>query len=343
MNERKRREFGRLAAAIEVELKRMNVWRDQPLPPELYNFRVAFGGDTMAFENWIQFILLPRLNDIAAGTGAPPPHSSLSVYATREFDGREEETWQLWKLLHEVDELIGGVRVTQRARKSGLILLAGAWAVAVLLFASSRYFAQIWPWRVETLSRTLAVDAPPSNAWRELWITSDVTTRGGVLQEHALLVTVQKVDPPTPTSIPRAVPFKPPVVTRLPLTLKIERGQIVSASAGDPRASPAYGPDSLRTYLVSSGVNVSAAAESDFDALRQLLEQIATKRSLADIRAAFAPGATQPLVLREWKEKHRVSSGLSVPATAALALPIILLVVVPVCLRLRTRNQTGVY
>lgn len=94
---------------IEAELKRMGAWQAEPPPPEVLAFRQPFAMDTMAFEQWLQFVLLPRAREIIARRETFPPHSAVAVHAVREFDGRDD-TARLFDLLHEFDRLFGPPR-----------------------------------------------------------------------------------------------------------------------------------------------------------------------------------------------------------------------------------------
>ncbi|MEK6780995.1 MAG: YqcC family protein [Bacteroidota bacterium] len=92
------------ANEIEAELKRLNRWSG-PLPPEKFEDMGAFGSNTMAFEQWLQFILLPRIHQIVEEKGEFPEGSALATYAIRAFDG-DPEAGQLQDLLYELDNLI---------------------------------------------------------------------------------------------------------------------------------------------------------------------------------------------------------------------------------------------
>lgn len=92
------------AEAIEAELRRIGAWQEQPLPETAYGFRRAFAADTMAFEQWLQFVLLPRVHEVVAAGGAFPPRSQVAAYAVRELDGRPDCD-RLLDLLHEFDDL----------------------------------------------------------------------------------------------------------------------------------------------------------------------------------------------------------------------------------------------
>jgi len=93
------------ADRIEGELRRMDVWSSEPPPPEAFQSRVAFFGDTMSFYQWLQFVLLARVRDVVANRGAFPRSSSVGAYAVRELDGCDEAA-DLIRLLSEFDAFI---------------------------------------------------------------------------------------------------------------------------------------------------------------------------------------------------------------------------------------------
>ena len=64
-----------------------------------------FGGDTMAFPQWLQFIFLPNVRSIIVGKGKFPTVSQVGMYAVREFDTYAEDTIRLQTLLSEFDQL----------------------------------------------------------------------------------------------------------------------------------------------------------------------------------------------------------------------------------------------
>ena len=92
---------------IETEMRRIGMWQEQPLRPEQYDFTRAFGMDTMAFDQWLQFIFIPRAREIVAARGKFPPYSQVSAQAVREFDTHPLDTARLQTLLHEFDRLFG--------------------------------------------------------------------------------------------------------------------------------------------------------------------------------------------------------------------------------------------
>src|SRR5262249_32014444 len=84
-----------------------------------------FGMRTLAPEEWIQFVLVPRLHELVATRGALPRESQTAVWATRQFDG-DPDTGPLVALLQELDELAeyaAAVGVTEAAVGGDLALV----------------------------------------------------------------------------------------------------------------------------------------------------------------------------------------------------------------------------
>jgi uncharacterized protein YqcC (DUF446 family) len=96
-----------LSAAIEAELKALGTLSTAPLDPGKLIDMGAFGSNTMAFEEWIQFILLSRIKQIIDEKGMLPSESMISTYAIREFDGNPDYN-KLMALLRQLDDLANG-------------------------------------------------------------------------------------------------------------------------------------------------------------------------------------------------------------------------------------------
>ena len=95
-------EVNRVINEIENEMKRIGLWQNEPIKPEMYEFQEAFGADTMSFEQWIQFILIPRVCHIIKEKNDFPRKSNVSAYAVKNLDGIEDVS-KLHNLLHEFD------------------------------------------------------------------------------------------------------------------------------------------------------------------------------------------------------------------------------------------------
>lgn len=66
-----------------------------------------FACDTMALEQWLQFIFLPRMTELVS-TGAPLP-SAIAVAPMAEYVWQQEpKMLQTIAILKEIDALLGG-------------------------------------------------------------------------------------------------------------------------------------------------------------------------------------------------------------------------------------------
>jgi uncharacterized protein YqcC (DUF446 family) len=89
--------------AIEAEMRRIGLWQQTPLPAAATAPQQAFGADVMAFQQWLQFVFIPRVR-AAVATDTLPTSSSVSAKAVREFDGNDT-TDRLVDLLCAFDAL----------------------------------------------------------------------------------------------------------------------------------------------------------------------------------------------------------------------------------------------
>lgn len=76
-----------------------------PKPTESQlNFQQAFAMDTMAYEQWLWFIFIPRVRDLIKNKEEVPKESQVGSQAVREFDGRKDRE-KLELLLIQFDNL----------------------------------------------------------------------------------------------------------------------------------------------------------------------------------------------------------------------------------------------
>ena len=95
---------GKIIDMIEEEMKDIDYWHAEPLPDEAFHFQQAFAMDTMTFPQWLQFILIPRVQEALAKPDGFPKQSMVGIQAIREFDGNEKAT-RLVQLLNDFDRL----------------------------------------------------------------------------------------------------------------------------------------------------------------------------------------------------------------------------------------------
>jgi uncharacterized protein YqcC (DUF446 family) len=87
---------------IEQEMKRIGMWQSTPLPPDAMDFERPFAGDTMAFEQWLQFVFIARVRHIIDTKGKFPGSSQVADQAFKE--------WKMWGDKENTDTLIEDLR-----------------------------------------------------------------------------------------------------------------------------------------------------------------------------------------------------------------------------------------
>jgi uncharacterized protein YqcC (DUF446 family) len=99
--------FASLADRIEAEMRSLGAWSTDRPRQETIDNGGAFGMNTMAFTQWLQWVLVPRLREVADGSFPVPPSSEVAAQAVREFDGWGGAS-DLEGLLRELDDLVDG-------------------------------------------------------------------------------------------------------------------------------------------------------------------------------------------------------------------------------------------
>ncbi|MDF9618321.1 YqcC family protein [Pseudomonas entomophila] len=91
---------------IERELKVQGWWSDALPSAEALASAVPFAVDSMAFEQWLQWIFLPRMKLILEHGQPLPNASGILVMAETVFVDRPEQSRELRRLLAAFDQLI---------------------------------------------------------------------------------------------------------------------------------------------------------------------------------------------------------------------------------------------
>ncbi|HGY9626421.1 YqcC family protein [Pseudomonas putida] len=92
---------------IERELQVQGWWSAETPTAEALASVVPFAVDTMAFEQWLQWIFLPRMKLIIEQGHPLPNASGILVMAETVFVDRPEQSRELRRLLAAFDQLIG--------------------------------------------------------------------------------------------------------------------------------------------------------------------------------------------------------------------------------------------
>jgi len=89
---------------IVAEMKSTGTYDIVRPADEAFENMGAFGLNTMAYEQWLRWVLVPTIQERLESDGPWPPSSSVGTQAIREFDGSPELA-RLTTLLCEFDRL----------------------------------------------------------------------------------------------------------------------------------------------------------------------------------------------------------------------------------------------
>lgn len=92
---------------IERQLRQLGLWAQQAPSAEALASQQPFCVDSLAFEEWLQWIFLPRLKSMLEANAPLPTASGIAAMAEQVFVGRALEVKGLIAGLEEFDRLIG--------------------------------------------------------------------------------------------------------------------------------------------------------------------------------------------------------------------------------------------
>ena len=93
---------------IEQELRGMGWWAEESPSAAALASQAPFCVDTLAFEEWLQWIFLPRMKVILENDLELPHASGIRAMAEEAFRERPAEVGRLLEALGAFDRLIGG-------------------------------------------------------------------------------------------------------------------------------------------------------------------------------------------------------------------------------------------
>ncbi len=95
-----------LLEQIEAEMLRVNLWSDQKPSTEALNSSQPFCVDTLAFSEWLQWLLLPRLSRMIETSIPLPTECAIHEYATEAFGDINTDILQLLQLIKNLDQTL---------------------------------------------------------------------------------------------------------------------------------------------------------------------------------------------------------------------------------------------
>ncbi len=91
---------------IERELRALGVWTTSPPAPEALASQEPFCVDTLAFDQWLQWIFLPRMKQILEHGQPLPAVSGILAMAQMVYQHQSQRMAGLFEALERFDRLI---------------------------------------------------------------------------------------------------------------------------------------------------------------------------------------------------------------------------------------------
>ena len=95
--------------AIRDEMKRLSLWEASPPSQTALSSKQPFCIDTLEFTQWLQWILIPRLEAILKTNIPLPDSSAIHPYAEEALKSRLDNI-QLITLIQQLDNALSGER-----------------------------------------------------------------------------------------------------------------------------------------------------------------------------------------------------------------------------------------
>jgi uncharacterized protein YqcC (DUF446 family) len=91
---------------VEAQLRRLNLWQSSAPPPQALASTQPFAVDTLTYDQWLQFIFIPRLSEVIEQQQVLPANCGISPMAEEYFRGLALDSNDLLVVLSQLDELL---------------------------------------------------------------------------------------------------------------------------------------------------------------------------------------------------------------------------------------------
>lgn len=103
-----REQLGDLLGQLEQALRVAGRWGEQSPGKQQLASREPFSVDTLTFEEWLQWVFLPKMREILV-CAASIPSALLAPMAEQSFD-RSPESLEIIVVLHKIDQVVAGLQ-----------------------------------------------------------------------------------------------------------------------------------------------------------------------------------------------------------------------------------------
>lgn len=95
-----------LLIAIREEMEAQTLWAEQAPSAEALNSTQPFCVDTLMFSEWVQWLMIPRLQMMIAQQVPLPQNSNMHAMAEEAFKTLDTDTAQLESLIQQLDNAL---------------------------------------------------------------------------------------------------------------------------------------------------------------------------------------------------------------------------------------------
>ena len=97
-----------LLQQLELEMKTVGLWQETPPDPHKLLSTQPFAVDTLAFHQWLQFIMIPRMQALIVAQRALPTEMAVSPMAMQVYKGELRKHRRIIECLRELDTVVSG-------------------------------------------------------------------------------------------------------------------------------------------------------------------------------------------------------------------------------------------
>jgi len=95
-----------LLLKIRTEMEELKLWQSSPPPAEALASTQPFCVDTLHFTEWLQWLLIPRLQEMIRQEVPLPQSSQIHPMAEEVFKQMEQDTDRLLELIGHLDKTL---------------------------------------------------------------------------------------------------------------------------------------------------------------------------------------------------------------------------------------------
>ena len=101
-----RDELSLLLKSLETEMRAQGRWEERPPPHEALCSTAPFAFDTLDFDQWLQWILLPKLNDLLVRQLPLPTNCAIQPMAEEVYGPDNPGGRRIAMIVAEIDSLL---------------------------------------------------------------------------------------------------------------------------------------------------------------------------------------------------------------------------------------------